>query len=334
MQRLTAVLWRLNQSLAEHGCYAGKYRPLNVTCCGESQSPITNCEIQDNSMTTVYLNGSYLPMSEAKISPMDRGFLFGDGIYEVIPSYHGRIVGFAPHIERMQKGLNALSIDCALSQAQWQAICEALINRNGGGNLGLYLHISRGADSKRFHAFPEGLEPTVFAYTFEIPPEPVADKSRVKAYRVCSTEDLRWDRCHIKSTALLGNVLHFQQGVTQNCDETILFNQNNELTEAAACNVFVVKNGVVATPPLDNQLLPGITRQLLIDILRKDGSMTVEERVIDMSEVRGVDEIWLTSSSKEIAPVIELDGAPVGDGTIGDLWLSAQTLFSAHKYEY
>ena len=285
-------------------------------------------------MSTVFLNGKYLPMSEAKISPMDRGFLFGDGIYEVIPSYNGRIVGLKPHLERMTKGLSDVSIDCEIDHQQWQQICEQLIARNGAGNLGIYLHVSRGADSRRFHAFPEGVKPTVFAYTFEIAPEPLADKSKTKRYRVCTTQDMRWEHCDIKSTALLGNVLHFQQGFAQGYDETLLFNNRNELTEASDCNVFVVKNGVVATPPLDSQILPGVTRQILVDILRKDGSIPVEERVVSMQELREADEVWLTSSSKEIVPVIEIDGVPVGEGEVGDVLLSAQSLFSARKYHY
>ena len=128
--------------------------------------------------------------------------------------------------------------------------------------------------------------------------------------------------------------MHFQQGQDAGVHETILYNQHNELTEASACNVFIVKNEVVITPPLDNQLLPGITRNMLIDILRKDGTLQVQERVISMNEVRAADELWLTSSSKEIAPVVELDGKPVGNGGVGDIWLLAQTLYSANKHNY
>ncbi len=285
-------------------------------------------------MSTVYLNGVYMPMSEARISPMDRGFLFGDGIYEVIPSYDGRLVGFAPHLARMQEGLDALEINLQMGGEQWRRIADELIQANGGGDLGIYLHVSRGADTQRNHAYPEGLEPTVFAFAFEIPPAPVADKSAAACYTVATAEDLRWKRCNIKSTALLGNVMHYQYGHARGHKETILYNAQGEITEAAACNVFVIKNGVVATPALDYQKLPGITRLMLLEILRRDGSIPVEERVVTLAELEQADEVWLTSSSKEIAPVLSVDGRPVGDGAVGDVWLAAQRLYSAHKFDF
>ena len=285
-------------------------------------------------MSIAFLDGQYMPIEQAKISPMDRGFLFGDGIYEVVPSYAGKMVGFAPHIARMKSGLEAIGIQLDWSAEDWAQLCNRLIVENGAGNLGLYLHVTRGTDNKRFHAFPENVAPTVFAYTFEIAPPPIADKSKVKAKKVSTSRDLRWERCQIKSTALLGNVLHFQHGYEQGSDETLLFNADNQLTEASACNVFIVKDGSVITPLLDNQKLPGITRQIVIDVLRNDGQISVEERTVTMDEVANADEVWITSSSKEIAPITEIDGKPVGDGNIGDIWLAAQTLYSAAKFDY
>ncbi len=284
-------------------------------------------------MSTVFLNGDYLPMEEARISPMDRGFLFGDGIYEVLPSYQGKMIGFDLHMTRMNNGMASIGIELGWDNARWRELCDTLINANGGGNLALYLQVSRGADTRRFHAYPENVTPTVFAFTFEIPAEPVADKSRV-AYRVVTDRDLRWERCHIKSTALLGNVLHFQQGYQQGADETLLFNERDELTEASACNAYIVKNGVVITPPLDNHKLPGITRYILLDLLRKDGRIPVEERVVTKDEVYNADEVWVTSSSKEVVPVIAVDGKAIGNGEIGDVWLMAQQIYSAGKYDY
>ena len=285
-------------------------------------------------MSTVYLNGDYMPMEEATISPMDRGFLFGDGIYEVVPSYGGKLVGFAPHMERMQDGLDAIEIQLRVDHEQWRSIADELIARNGGGNLGIYFHVSRGADTQRHHAYPEGITPTLYAFAFDIPPAPVADKSAATAYTVTTAEDLRWKRCNIKSTALLGNVMHYQQSYAQGHNETLLYNQQGELTEAAACNVYVIKHGIVATPLLDHQKLPGITRQMLLEILRRDGSIAIQERVVTLDELAVADEVWISSSSKDIAPVIEIDGRPVGDGRIGDLWLAAQTLYSTHKFDF
>jgi len=285
-------------------------------------------------MSIAFLNDSYMPITEAKISPLDRGFLFGDGIYEVIPSYQGKLLGFKAHIDRMHDGLHGIGLKLEWSHSDWEVMCQKLASQNGNGNLGIYLQVSRGADNKRYHAFPETVSPTVFGFTFDIPEPPVADKKKAKSYSVSTTEDLRWQRCHIKSTALLGNVLHFQEGYDQGNDETLLYNKRHELTEASACNAFIVKDGVVITPPLDNQLLPGITRNMLVDILRKDGSINVEERIVTMDEVRAADEVWITSSTKEIGAVVSVDDAPVGDGKIGDVWLAAQTLFSSHKYDY
>ena len=285
-------------------------------------------------MSTVYLNGDYMPMEEARISPMDRGFLFGDGIYEVVPSYGGKLVGFSPHMERMQDGLDAIEIQLQVDHGQWRAIADELIARNGGGNLGIYFHVSRGADTQRHHAYPEGITPTLYAFAFDIPPAPVADKSAATAYTVTTAEDLRWKRCNIKSTALLGNVMHYQQSYAQGHNETLLYNQQGELTEAAACNVYVIKHGIVATPLLDHQKLPGITRLMLLEILRRDGSIAIQERVVTLDELNNADEVWISSSSKDIAPVIEIDGRPVGDGSVGDLWLAAQTLYSTHKFDF
>lgn len=284
-------------------------------------------------MTIVYLNGEYMPQQQAKISPMDRGFLFGDGIYEVITSYDGQLVGFTPHIERMFAGLAALEIKHDFSREMLWQICTNLYQQNGGGNLGIYLHVSRGADTKRAHGYPTDLAPTLFAYAFAIN-KPLADPETAKKYRVMTQQDLRWQRCNIKSTALLGNIMHYHKGHQAGCDETLLFNADNELTEASSCNVFVVKNGVVATPSLDSQKLPGVTRLLLITILRKYSDIPVEERVVSKEELEQADEVWLSSSSKQVGPIVEIDGKPVADGKIGPLWSTAQSLFMKHQFDF
>jgi D-alanine transaminase len=273
-----------------------------------------------------------MPASEARISPMDRGFLFGDGIYEVIPSYQGKLVGFAPHIDRMQRGLAEIGIQFDWNHASWLDMIKQLLARNGNGDLGVYLHVSRGTDSKRGHAFPVGVTPTVFAFTFAINPPPTGLPGSAKPIQVASASDLRWKRCHIKSTALLGNVLHHQQGVDAGYQETILFNEQEELTEGSSCNAFIVKDGLISTPPLDQQILPGITRLLLLQILRTYSTLPVLERVISKAEVLAADEVWLTSSSKELMPVVAIDGQPVGSGEVGIIWYQAQQLFAAHKF--
>ncbi|MEP0073657.1 MAG: aminotransferase class IV, partial [Marinomonas sp.] len=163
-------------------------------------------------MSIVYLNGTFMPIEDAKISPLDRGFLFGDGIYEVIPSYDGKTVGLEPHMQRMFDGLAAIGIKSTKTLEEWKEIIQTLLSKNGNGNLGVYLQVSRGADVKRYHAYPENVEPTIFAMTTAIKPAIEADASTAKGFSVGTTQDMRWKRCHIKSTALLGNVMHFQQG--------------------------------------------------------------------------------------------------------------------------
>ncbi|WP_028302858.1 aminotransferase class IV [Oceanospirillum maris] len=287
-------------------------------------------------MSIAYLNGVYQPLAEARISPLDRGFLFGDGIYEVIPYYAGRSVGLTPHIERMINGLAAIEIACKLSVSEWVELLDDLVARNSdqGKNIGVYVHVSRGTDVKRYHAYPDNVEPTIFAFAFPIKePEPV-DRAQAKPLSLVSTEDLRWQRCHIKSTALLGNVMHYQQGYAAGCDEALLFNAKGELTEGSSSNAFIVKDGKVITPIQDNQILPGITRRIILDSLRADGSIEVEERIVTMDEVLNADELWVTSSSKEIAPVTQLDGKPVGSGEIGDVWEKAFKIYSERKFDF
>jgi len=285
-------------------------------------------------MSVVYLNGQFMPASEAKISPMDRGFLFGDGIYEVIPSYGGRCVGFAAHINRLQQGLAALDIRCALTEPDWRELVQQLMMQNGAGNLGIYLHVSRGTDNKRAHAYPKDIAPTIFAYCFEIAEEPDANRDTAPRYKVITATDLRWQRCHIKSTALLGNVMHHQQAAALGLNECILFDEQEFLTEGSSTNVFIVKDTVVITPPLSHKVLPGVTRQLLLSILRQHSTLKVEERAVSKNEVLSADEVWLTSSSKEVAAVIEVDGRAVSNSKPGLFWQQAQQLFSQYKYDY
>jgi len=285
-------------------------------------------------MTTAFLNGDYMALDEARISPMDRGFLFGDGIYEVIPVHDGKPIGFSLHIDRMKKGLSAVEINLDWSHDQWRDICDKLVDKNGAGNLAVYLQVSRGADTKRHHAYPKGITPTVFGFASELAASLHSERTAVTPLKISSAEDKRWRRCDIKSTALLGNIIHFQKGQAEGNDETVLFNAAGELTEGSTTNVFVVKDGMVVTPPLDHQVLPGVTRLMLLDMLRKDGSVPIEERIVTMEEARQADEIWLTSSTREVAPVVQIDGRPVGSGEAGPVWAIARRLFTDKKFDY
>jgi len=284
-------------------------------------------------MTIAYLNGDYVPLEDAKISPMDRGFLFGDGIYEVIPSYGGKTIGTDLHMIRFENGLCEIGIEIPWSRAELTEIFDALLEQNGNGNLGIYLQVTRGVTMKRNHAFPQQPKPTLFAYTFDIPEPDNGNRETVTQWRVTSGQDLRWKRCHIKSTSLLGNVLHMMEGVGSGAGEIILFDAEDNLTEAAACNVFVVTNGVVRTPQLDNHKLAGVTRDMALAILREHSDLEVREEPISRQEVMAADEVWLSSSTKELEPVVSIDGEAVGAGKPGPVWSQAQALFAAHRFD-
>ena len=285
-------------------------------------------------MTIAFLNDEFVPLKEARISPMDRGFLFGDGIYEVIPSYGGKLVGLNLHLARLENGLNEIGINIPWSRGELTDIFEGIMERNGCGNLGIYLQITRGVTMKRNHAFPSNTPPTFFAYTFAIPAPGSGDPHKVTHWKVTTRQDLRWQRCHIKSTSLLGNVLHMMEGVHDGAGEILLFNANNQLTEAAACNVFVAHNNEVKTPPLDQHKLAGVTRDMALQILRVHSSLSVHETQITKDEVLAADEVWLSSSTKELEPVVSIDGQPVGDGKPGPVWALAQTLFDQHRFDH
>lgn len=287
-------------------------------------------------MTTAFLNDQYLPLEEARISPMDRGFLFGDGIYEVIPTLGGQAVGMGAHLSRLQDGLDALSIANPKSESQWRELVATLVEKNAkalqSDSVGVYIQVSRGTVMQRAHGYPENIPPTVFAFAFATAAPPVEDVDSVAGFSVITGEDKRWQRCNIKSTSLLGNVMHFQQGKSAGKQEIILLNGQGEVTEASSCNVFVVKDGVIMTPPLDHQILPGITRKLVIESLELEG-ISVKQVPVTRATLDAADEVWLTSSSKEIGPVISVDDKPVGTGKVGDIWLQAITAFNRHKFE-
>ncbi|MDG2459757.1 MAG: aminotransferase class IV [Luminiphilus sp.] len=284
-------------------------------------------------MTTAYLNGDFQPLAEVRISPLDRGFLFGDGVYEVIPSYDGRPVAMQYHLERLRHSLECIHLSSAYSEQSLRSILAALIDQNGGGDLGIYLHISRGAEEKRQHAFSQLTTPTTFAYTFPINKPSDGSAETAQCCRVVTARDQRWGRCHIKSTALLGNVLHMMEAVHEGAQEALLFNDRDELTEATTCNVFVVRSGKVLTPPLDHEKLPGVTRRQCLEFLQAHTDWIVEVRPVTRDEVLSADEVWLTSSTKELAPVITIDGKIVADGKPGPRWSAAQQLFHERRFD-
>jgi D-alanine transaminase len=270
----------------------------------------------------VYLNGAFLPPDEAHVSPLDRGFLFGDGIYEVIPSYQGRFFLLDEHIARLRRSLREIRMPEPQPDQGWAGLLEQLLGLNPGGDRSVYLQVTRGA-APRDHAFPKSTAATVFAMVSPIAPSsPDLSERGIAAILL---PDQRWGRCDIKAVALLPNVLARQQAVEQGAVEALLL-RDGMLTEGAASNVFVVSGGAVVTPPLGQEILPGVTRRFLLDTLREEG-WDCRENPVPESVLRSADEIWLTSSTKELLPVTALDGRPVGGGRPGPVWKGALDVF-------
>ncbi len=244
----------------------------------------------------IHLNGEFMPIEQAKISVLDRGFIFGDGVYEVIPVYSRRAFRLEEHLARLQASLDAIRLANPHPLSKWTELVGKIM-------------VTRGA-AKRDHAFPKGIAPTIFLMASElVPPSAELVESGAKAIVL---PDFRWLRCDIKSTSLLGNCMLRSLAADQGCVEAILV-RDGQLTEASASNVFIVKNGTVLAPPKSHLILPGITYDVVIEILRAH-SFPHEIRPVAESELRSADEIWVTSSSREVLAITTLDGKPVGSG--------------------
>jgi D-alanine transaminase len=273
-----------------------------------------------------HFNGQLLPIDRISISPLDRGFIFGDGVYEVIPVYEGRMLRGREHFERLQRSMDEIRLTNPHSADEWLAITRDLLAHHPG-NQSVYIQVTRGAPQKRDHVMPKGLQPTVFMMV-----QPLASPSReaVDNGVACIThEDFRWTKCHIKSTSLLGNILARQLSAEVGATETILL-RDGMLTEASSSNVFVVKDGVVAAPPQDNLILLGITYDL-VTRLAAEGAVRFEIRAITEAELRDADEVWLSSSTKEVLAVTTLDGKPVGTGKPGPAFRRMHALYQEYK---
>lgn len=272
----------------------------------------------------IYLNGTFLPIEEARISPLDRGFLFGDGAYELIPVYSRRPFRLDEHLTRLQHTLDGIRLPNPMDMARWREIILQVIEGNEGQDQSIYLQVTRGADVKRDHPFPKGVPPTVFVASFPlVTASPELLKTGVAAV---SAADNRWLRCNLKTLSLVANCLLRQEAVEAGCAETVLF-RDGFLTEGAASNIFVVKNGVLLAPPKNHLMLPGITYDVVLELAEKHG-LPFEVRDILEGEVRGADELWMTSSTREVLPITRLDGRPVGTGEPGPL---ARTMYGWYQ---
>ena len=274
----------------------------------------------------VFLNGKFLPIEQAMVPVLDRGFIFGDGVYELIPVYSRAPFRMDEHLARLEKSLAAVRIKNPYTREKWREILLALIAKQPWDDQGVYLQVTRGV-AKRDHAFPAGVEPTVFVMCNPLvnPPRELVEKGA----SAVSAVDYRWHRCDIKSISLIGNCLLRQVSADAGAVETILF-RDGKLTEASASNVFVAKAGKLLSPPKSNLILPGITYDVVVEIAQAV-KIPLEFRDVTDAEVRAADEIWVTSSSKEILAVTTLDGKPVGDGKPGPLFRKAYAGYQEFK---
>ena len=267
-----------------------------------------------------------MPLKAVSVSPLDRGYLLGDGVYEVVPVYRGRLFRLEAHLDRLERSLQAIAVHNPLDRSAWSEMLESLIARNGGGDQSIYFQVTRG-EAPRNHAFPKGVQPLVFAMSKPGPkrdaPDPVDAVTRA---------DNRWSRCDIKAIALLPNVLLRQEAVAAGAGEAILL-KDGQVTEGAASNVFVVAAGVLSTPPKSPKILAGITRDVTLELAEAAG-IDCREGEISEAALRAADEIWVTSSTMEITPVAHLDGRPLAGGVPGPVWHRVYQRFRALKRDF
>ena len=274
----------------------------------------------------VFLNGEFLPLEEARVPVLDRGFLFGDGVYEVVPVYSRVPFRLDEHLARLERSLGETRIRNPYAPGRWREIIYRLVDAQPFEDQAVYFQVTRGV-AKRDHAFPKGVEPTVFMMSNPIVNPP---RAQVEAGgKAVSERDNRWLRCDIKSISLIGNCMLRQLSAEEGYAETILFRDGN-LTEASACNVFIVKRGVIQGPPKGNLLLPGITYDVVVELARANG-MPIELRSVTEAEVRAADELFVTSSSKEVFPIVELDHQKIGDGRPGPVFRRMYELYQEFK---
>lgn len=279
-------------------------------------------------MRTVFLNGEYLPADQAHVSVLDRGFLLGDGVYEVIPVYQGLPFCLNEHLQRLQRSLDGVRMANPYSIEQWSEIIARLVKDNEGENQAVYLQVTRGV-APRDHVFPEGVEPTAFVMTNPIKPLPEWYKQ--DGIKAITVKDIRWAQCDIKAITLLPNSLLRQQAQDAGAQEAILI-RDGYMTEGSASNSYAVLDGVIYTAPKDEKVLPGITRDVVLELARSAG-VSYREQAVSAEQLKQADEIWISSSTRELLPVTTLDDMPVGSGKPGPVWQQLDALYQRLKTE-
>lgn len=275
---------------------------------------------------TVFLNGEFMPLEQARIPVLDRGFIFGDGVYEVVPVYSRNPFRLPEHLARFKRSHDAIRLDYPMSDAEWTRLVHDLIARNAGDDQSIYMQVTRGV-AKRDHAFPKGIKPTVFAMS-----SPLSTPSRdtvENGVLAVSAIDYRWQKCDVKSTSLLANCLLRQVAADAGAIEVVMF-RDGHLTEGSSSNVFAVSGEKLLAPPKNNLVLPGITYDVVLE-LAESNRMPFEVRPIAEREVRNADEIWVTSSTKEVLAVTTLDGRAVGSGRPGPVFQRMHQLYQDFK---
>jgi D-alanine transaminase len=266
-------------------------------------------------MPICYLNGEYLALAQARISPLDRGFLFADSVYEVLPVFAGRMFRFADHFERLDRSLAEVRMASPHGHPKWLTILQELIDRNGGGDMYLYLQVTRGAEFGRNHAFPENAIPTVFAMATALP-EFTSD-NRERGIAAITVDDFRWGRCDIKATGLLANVLMKQKAAEAGVQEAIIV-RDGEVLEGSSTSVFLVVEEVLVTPPNNLRILPGTTRNAVLELAQ--GLLPIEVRRISVGELWRAEEVWISAATRNVLPVTRIDNQPIGSGRPGPYW--------------
>ena len=278
----------------------------------------------------VYLNGEYLPVEQARVSVLDRGFLFGDGIYEVIPVFGLNLLRLDEHLQRLQNSLSRISMNNPLDNAQWKAVFDSLLSKNPGNDRAIYLQITRGAHPVRDLKIQQNdVKPTIFIMVLMVNPIDVNELK--KGIETVTIDDFRWHACDIKSISLVANVMLREQATQADVVDAILV-RDGCVTEGTASNVFIVKDGVLITPPVSKHLLPGITRDLVLELAEENG-INCEVRNVQEAELNTADEIWMTSSTREIAPVVMLNRKPVGNKEAGPLWKKMIDIYQDYKQQ-
>jgi D-alanine transaminase len=276
----------------------------------------------------VYLNGEFMPLDEAKVPVLDRGFIFGDGVYEVIPAYSRHPFRLPEHLRRLQHSLDSIRLANPMTETQWNALVRDIIARNPGEDQSIYLQVTRGP-AKRDHAFPAAVKPTVFMMS-----SPLVTPSREQiegGVPAITATDYRWLKCDVKSVSLLGNCLLRQTAMDAGAVEVVLF-RDGYLTEASASNVFAVKNGVLLAPPKNHLVLPGITYDVVLELVAAN-RIPHEVREVSEQEAKSAGELWVTSSTKEVLAVTMLDGKAVGSGKPGPVFRRVHQLYQEFKRE-